>query len=69
MSRQPLGASDRVGCGFGQAEETDLAGLNKSGHRTNRVLDRRIWINPVLVVEIDHIDLQPRKDASQAERT
>ena len=50
-----LGASDRVGCGFRQAEETDLAGLDKSGHRPNRVLDRRISINPVLVEKIDQI--------------
>jgi len=54
-----LCASDRIGRGFGQAKVTDLADLNQLGHGTNGVLDGRIGINPVLIVEIDHVDLQP----------
>jgi hypothetical protein len=54
-----LSASDRVWRGFGQAKITDLAYLNQLCHRTNGVLDWRRVINAVLILKVDHIDLQP----------
>lgn len=54
-----LCASDRVGCGFGQAKVAYLARVDELGHGTNCVLDWCIGINSVLIVEVDHIDLQP----------
>ena len=59
MDARFVRASDRVGCGFGQAKVADLARLNELGHGTNGVLDRRVRINAVLIIEVDHIDLQP----------
>jgi hypothetical protein len=37
----------------------DLAGLDEPGHRADRVLDRRLGIDAVLVVQIDVIDAEP----------
>src|SRR5262245_2553885 len=54
-----LCASDRIGRGFGQAKVADLADLNQLGHGTNGILNGRTGINSVLIVEIDHVDLQP----------
>ena len=51
-----LGALDSVGCGFGQAKVTDL---NQLGDGTNGILDRCRRINAVLIVKVDHVDLQP----------
>src|SRR5262249_43891963 len=43
---------------LGQPEIAHLAGLHQFGHRPNRVLDRRPGIDPVLVVEVDHVHAQ-----------
>ena len=29
------------------------------GHRADRVFDRHRWIDPVLIIKIDHIDAEP----------
>ena len=46
----------------------DLARLYKLGHGSNGVFDRRVGIDPVLIVEVDHVHLQPaqRSFAGQA---
>jgi hypothetical protein len=54
-----LRPSDCVGCGFGQAKVAHLALVDELGHGTNCVLDWCSGINSVLIVEVDHIDLQP----------
>ena len=55
----PLRASDRVRCGFRQAEVADLAGPDKVGHRPNGLLDGSVGIDPVLIVKVDKVDTQP----------
>lgn len=48
-----MGAPDGGRCGFRQAEEAHLAGLDQLGHRAHGLLDRNIRVHPVLVVEVD----------------
>ena len=48
---------------LGQAEEADLAGLHELGHRADRLLDRRVLVDTVLVVEVDVIDAEPLQAA------
>ena len=43
---------------FGHAEMPHLALLDQPGHGPDRLLDRHRRVDPVLVVQIDHIDLQ-----------
>ncbi len=44
---------------LGQSEMKDLAGLDQVFHRPGHVLDRYRQVDPVLIVEIDAIGLQP----------
>src|SRR5262249_27467320 len=37
----------------------DFAGFNELGHGANGILNRCLRINPVLIVEVDHVYLQP----------
>ena len=46
------GASERP-------RRADLALLHQLGHGAHRLLDGRRGVHPVLVVEVDHVDLQP----------
>src|SRR5579862_145881 len=54
-----VGAPDRRGSGLGKTQVAYLPPLDQSRHRANGVLDGRVRIDPVLVVEIDHIDAEP----------
>ncbi len=53
-----VGAADRLGGCFGQAEVTDLAGAHKIGHGTDRIFDRGGAVDAVLVIEIDMVDAE-----------
>ena len=44
---------ERCCAGLGQAEVANLAGLHQPGHRADRVLDRHIRVDAVLVEEVD----------------
>ena len=46
-----------------------LALAHELGHRADRLLDRHVWIDPVLVVEIDVVEPSRRSEPSQALRT
>src|SRR5947209_11047320 len=42
--------------GFGQAKESHFALCDQLSHRSDRLFDRRVGINPVLIIEVDAID-------------
>ena len=44
---------------FGQAEIPHLAGGHELGHRADRLLDRRVRVDAVLVVDVDGVDAEP----------
>src|SRR5438094_10380974 len=52
-------ASDTIGAGFGQTEITHLAGANQLRHRAYGFFDRRLRIDPMLIIEIDAINAEP----------
>lgn len=52
-----------LGRRLGQAEEPDLALLHQPGHGPDRLLDRRVGIDAVEVVEVDVIDAEPLQAA------
>ena len=43
---------------LGQSEVAHLAGLHELGHRADGLLDRRLRVDAVLVVEVDVVDAQ-----------
>ena len=51
-------AADGLRIGFRQAERAHLALLDQALHRADRVLDRRVRVDAVLVVEVDDVDAQ-----------
>ena len=51
-------AADGLGLGFAEAECAHLARLHQFAHGADRVLDRHLGIDAVLVVEVDHVDAQ-----------
>ena len=56
-----VGAPYRLGPRFAQAQGADLALLDQLGHRSDRIFDRHVRVDAVLVVEIDDIDAQAPK--------
>src|SRR5947207_3552296 len=52
-------ASDGIGAVFGQTEITYLAGANQLRHRAYGFFDRRLRIDPMLIIEIDAINAEP----------
>jgi len=53
------GAADRRRRSLRQPDMPHLARRHEPGHRANRLLDRHLWIDAVLVIEIDGLDLEP----------
>ena len=62
-------APNRVRRGLGEPEVPHLALLDELGHRADGVLDRRLGIDPVLVVEVDrvHAEALQRRLAGRAD--
>jgi len=56
-----VGAADGVDPGLGQADVADLALGDQLGQRPDGVLDRRVRVDPVLVVQVDAVGAQPRQ--------
>src|SRR5437773_37519 len=54
-----MGAADRFGSGFGQAKKTDLACAHEFSHCADGLLNGRVRINPMLIVEIDALNIEP----------
>jgi hypothetical protein len=54
-----MGASDRLRAGLGQADVQHLALGHQLGERADGLLDRRVGIDAVLVVEVDTVGPQP----------
>ena len=54
-----VGAADGGGRRLGEPEIADLALRHQLAHRADRLLDRRIGVDPVLVVEVYVIDAEP----------
>src|SRR3954470_10959238 len=54
-----MGPPDRLRRSFGEAEIADLSLVLKARHFADRILDRHIRIDAVLVIEIDRIDREP----------
>src|SRR2546425_7069671 len=53
-----LRAPDGLGRRLRQPEKADLAALDEARHATHGVLDGHLRIDPVLVVEVDHVHAQ-----------
>ena len=64
-----VGAADRLRRRLGEAEVAHLALLDQLGHRADRLLDRHLGIDPVLVVEVDVSTPSRCSEASQHSRT
>jgi hypothetical protein len=58
-----VGAADRVGRSFGQADVQDLALVEQIDQRGDGVLDGGVRVDPVLVVEVDPVGAQARQGA------
>src|SRR5437868_1805451 len=58
-----VGATDRFGRGFGEADVQDLALGHQFGNGADGVLDRSVWVDPVLVVEVDAVGPEPLQGA------
>ena len=58
-----MGATDGLHACFRKAEVLDLALLNQLLHRSRHVFDRHVRVNPVLIEQIDGIDLEPLERA------
>src|SRR5206468_3675542 len=52
-------AADVLRQRLGQPEEAHLALVGELLHRADRLLDRRLRIDAVLLVEVDHVDPEP----------
>jgi hypothetical protein len=50
--------TDGRSAGFGQAEVADLTGSYQVLDGTGHVLDRHVWIDAVLIEQVDTVDLQ-----------
>jgi hypothetical protein len=51
-------AADRLRARFRQAERAHLAGFHQALHRADRILDRHVRIDAVLVIEVDDVDAE-----------
>ena len=54
-----VGAADGCGAGLGQADEADLALSDQLGQGADGVLDGRVRVDPVLVVQVDVVGAEP----------
>jgi hypothetical protein len=54
-----LRAPDRLRRRLGEAQTANLSFLHQLGHRADRLLDRRLQVDAVLVVEIDRLHSEP----------
>ena len=54
-----VGSADRVGPGLGQADVADLALRDQLGEGADGVLDGRVRVDPVLVVQVDVVGAEP----------
>src|SRR6266550_4666646 len=53
-----VGAADRARPGFGHAEVLHLALRNQFLDRARHVFDRHVWVDTVLIIEIDDVGLE-----------
>ena len=58
-----VGAADRAGAGLGQADVADLAFGDQFGQGADRLLDGRVRIDTVLVVQVDVVGAEPLQGA------
>ena len=56
-------AADGLHAGFGQAEVLHLALLNQFLHRARHVFDGHVRVNPMLIEQINRLDLEPLERA------
>ena len=54
-----VGAAEGRRRGLGEAEEAHLARADQLGHGADGLLDRRLRVHPVLVVEVDRVEPEP----------
>ncbi len=63
-----VGARDRLGRRLRESEKADLAGVDQHRHRADRLLDRDVGVDPMLVVEVDVIDAEtPQRSVARGE--
>ena len=58
-----VGAADRVDPGLGQPDVADLALGDQFGDGADGVLDRGVRVDPVLVVQVDVVGVEPSQRA------
>ena len=58
-----VGAADRLGRGLGEPDVADLALLDELAEGADRLLDRRLGVDAVLVVEVDVVGPEPLQRA------
>ncbi len=56
-------ATDGLHARFGKAEVLDLAFLNQVLHRSRYVFDGHVRVNPMLIEQVDDINLEPLERA------
>ena len=56
-----VGTADRGGTGFGEAKRFHLALLDEVGHGSDRIFDRHVRVDAVLVEKVDLFDAEPSK--------
>jgi hypothetical protein len=55
--------ADRLRAGFGKTEVPHFALLDQLFHRGCHIFDWHVWINAVLIVQVDGLDLEPLEGA------
>jgi hypothetical protein len=61
-----VGPADLPRVRLGQPQEPDLAGGDQVGHGADGLLDRRLGVDAVLIIEIDRLDAEARQAAVAA---
>ena len=61
-------AADRLRRRLGKAEVANLPRLDELGHRADRLFDRRVRVDAMLVVEIDRVDAETLQRGVAARR-
>src|SRR5438067_12788799 len=54
-------ATNRIRARLRQTKETHFALANELGHGVDRFFNRCIGIDSMLIIEIDHVDIEPAK--------
>src|SRR6266705_55235 len=51
--------ANRLSASFRETEKSHFALANQVSHGANRFFNRRVWIDPMLVIKINYINTEP----------